>query len=228
MNISTLPLLILTISAAAFGQYEVKQNQLTTYGFATLYFQADRAQLNFSVQGLGSTIQEAVQQASERVGRIGNKLKLVGLAERDLQTSYFNSADNPGGKSIWTSSKDFMARFEVTVTIDSFPMIEPTIQALAGEPVEYLSKLTFSLRNDTEKKLSAYKAAAEDARQKADTLARTLGAIITRVLLVEDQGGQSESVYSLAVSATPSYVFTGKQFPVTARLRVIFELGSSK
>ncbi|MBI5471485.1 MAG: SIMPL domain-containing protein [Ignavibacteriae bacterium] len=232
MTKSILSLCILAIlhTSPSFAQWdqgnEIKQNHFTTFGNATLYFAADRAQFDFYVKGEAATIEEALRIASERVTRIGNKLKTVGLSENQLQTSYFNSAENKEGKSWWTSSKDFAAGFQITVTIDSFDLIEPALSAIASEAVEFLSKLTFSLKNDQEKQLMAYKAAAEDARKKAELVATTLGATINRVLLVDDQSaGSGYSISEVAASVAPKYVYSGKQFPVTSRLRVVFELG---
>ena len=143
-------MIVFTLSYSAFAQWsEIKQNQINTFGNATIYYNADRVQYSFSVIGLGSTIKEAIQQANERDSKIGKKLKAVGIKENNLQTSYFNSADNPDGKSWWTSSKDFAAAFEITVTLDSFDLVESNINALSDEPIEHLSNLRFSLKDDS-------------------------------------------------------------------------------
>jgi uncharacterized protein YggE len=221
--------LTILLACSSFSQWdqgnEIKQNHLSTFGNATLYFMADRSQMSFYVKGEASTIEEAVKLASDKVARIGLKLQALGLSDKQLQTSYFNSADNKEGKSWWTSNKDFAALFEIIVTIDSFDLIEPTISALASEPIEHLSKLTFSLKNDEEKLLMAYKAAAENARKKAELVAGTLGATISRVLLVDDQSSGGGNSMEIAASAAPRYVYSGMKFPVSSRLRIVFELG---
>jgi uncharacterized protein YggE len=208
---------------------EARQNQLATYGTSTVFYNADCARLTFSVTGLGSTIGEAIAQASERTSRIGAKLQSLGLHQQQMTTSHFNSVDNPQGKSWWSSTSDFAAQYMVTITVDSFALIQPIIEALAGEPVESIGKLIFSLKDDTEKQLASRKAAAENARNKANLIAQTLGTTITRVLYVEDQSpGGDLTNESVAASAAGPYVFSGKQFPITSRLRVVFELGEGK
>ena len=222
-------LVILVSSSPAFAQSsEVKQNQIITFGRATHYYQADRATLEFSVLGLGSTIDEALNQATQKLAHIANKLKKVGVTDKQLETSYFNSAQNPSGKSWWTSSNDFAAAFTVTLTLDTFALIGPIIQELAGEPIEHMSNLRYSLNDDSTKQYAALKAASEDARRKAELIASTLGASIARVLYVEDTSPFSAGRFEVTAVATPSFVFTGKQFPVTSSLRVIFELGYNK
>ncbi len=203
---------------------EIKQNQLTTIGNATLYFKADRAQLNFRVKGEGPTIEEAVKQSTDRLKTIVEKLKPIGILEDQLQTSFFNSVDNPSGKSWWNSSKDFLTLFEVTITFDDFKIIEKTIDLLSQEQVDLLSKLKFSLNKDSTKIKAVYKLAASDAKNKADAVAQTLGAIISRVLYVEDQSPGNYDV-EVKAQAPPEYIFSGKHFPISSRLRVIFELG---
>lgn len=213
---------------------EVKQNQLVTYGKATLYYPPDRVQFSFGVRGLGSTLDEAIKQATERVLRISKKLQQVGIADRQIRTSYFNSADNPEGKSWWSSSGDFAAAYEMTITIDTvFDLVEPAIAALATEPVEHLSRLEFSLRDDAVKRLEACNAAAQDARRKAEQLASTLGTTISDVLFVEDEsqgpiplpGIPMRSISSVAgLQAGVKSVFPPTQISVDGRLKVIFEL----
>ena len=75
-------LLAFAVPFIALSQWsEIKQNQINTYGSATLYYPADRVQFSFTVVGLGSSIEEAVQQATERASRVGAKLKQVGVME---------------------------------------------------------------------------------------------------------------------------------------------------
>lgn len=226
-SISVIVLLLLA-AISTYGQWnEIKQNQLVTYGNATLYYPPDRVSFGFGVRGVGSTLEEAVEQATDRVVQIAAKLKKVGITDRQIQTSYFNSADNPE-KSWWSSNRDFAAAYEMTVSIDSvFDLVEPAISALAGEPVEHLSKLEFSLRDDATKRMEAYRAAALDARRKADLLVSTLGATITGVLYIDDQSGtigRSNNVLALQAGVIQS-IFSGKPIPVNANVRVVFELG---
>ena len=219
-------LIVFTLSYSAFAQWsEIKQNQINTYGNATIYYDADRVSFNFEVIGYGPTLKEAVQQANDRVSKIGKKLKAVGLKEKSLQTSYFNSADNPDGKSWWTSSKDFAAAFEITVTLDSFELVEPSINALSDEPIEHLSNLRFPLKDDSLKQLEVLKVAAEDAKRKAELIATTLGAKVARVLFVNDQSSFSTPSVEINAKRPPEYIFSGKQFPITSRIQVYFELG---
>ena len=219
---------LLFAGTSTYGQWnEIKQNQLVTYGNATLYYPPDHVSFGFGVRGVGSTLEEAVKQATDRVVQIATKLKKVGITDQQIHTSFFNSADNPE-KSWWSSNRDFAAAYEMTIGIDSvFDLVEPAISALAGEPVEHLSKLEFSLRDDASKRMEAYRAAALDARRKAELLVSTLGATITGVLYIDDQSGtigRSNSVLALQAGVVQS-IFSGKPIPVNANVRVVFELG---
>jgi uncharacterized protein YggE len=229
--------IIVILSTATHAQWvEVKQTQLVTFGSATINYPPDRVRFSFGVRGLGSTLEQAIKQATDRVQRIATKLREVGIADRQIQTSHFNSADNPEGKSWWSSSKDFAAAYEMIITIDSvFDLVEPAIAALSGEPVENLSHLQFSLRDDAAKRLEACNKAAEDARRKAERLAATLGTTIMGVLFVEDiSQGQiplpgvpmrsTSSVLALQAGVAKS-IFSPTQIPVEGRVKVIFEIG---
>jgi uncharacterized protein YggE len=223
--------IMILLTAPLIAQWsEVKQTQLVTYGNAT---SPDRVRFSFGVRGLGSTLDEAIKQATERVARIVTKLREVGIVDRQIQTSYFNSADNPEGKSWWSSGKDFAAAYEMTITIDSvFDLVEPAITALASEPVEHLSRLDFSLRDDAAKRLETCNAAAQDARRKAERLATTLGTTISGVLYVEDQsqgpiplpGIPNIGRGVLGLQAGVRFVFPQSQIPVNGTVKVIFEL----
>ena len=213
---------------------EVKQSQLVVNGSATMTYMPDRVQFSFGVRGLGSTLDEAVKEATAKVLRVATKLQQVGITDKQIRTSFFNSADNPDGRSWWSSSKDFAAAYQMVITLDSvFDLVEPALAAIASEPVENLSRLEYSLRNDPAKRLEACNAAAQDARRKAEQLAATLGASISNVLYVEDQSqgpiplpglpvrGVSDV---LALQAGVKTVFSPSQINVEGRVKVIFEL----
>ncbi len=230
---SSIVVLPFLFSFVAFGQWaKVEQNQLITYGDASVSYPADRVQFSFGVKGVGSTIEQAVRQAGERASRIISDLQKVGVTDQQIQTSHFNSADNPDGKSWWSSKEDFAAAIEIMVTLDStFQLLERALNAVAQEQVEYISRVQFSLRNNEDKKLAAYKAAAENARKKADLLASTLGATIASVLYIEDQSGYNQSQV-LALQAgvirggrSATFLFPGQRFTVESKVRVVFEIG---
>lgn len=229
-------LLVLLNTDRSFSQdRKIEQNQLITRGTASLTFPADRVQFAFGVKGVGPSIEQAVKQATGRAAQIIAQLRSIGIADTQIQTSRFNSADNPEGKSWWSSKEDFAAGVEVNVTLDSpFEHLERAVQAAAAGNVEYISHLRFSLRNNAQKQLAAYRAAAEDARAKAEMLVSTLGASIVRVLHIEDQTDYPVRPPALQAGVavrggrSPEFLLPAQQFSVEARVHVVFEIGKKQ
>lgn len=147
---------------------------------------ADRAKLNFTVKGFGSTLQEAVNVAQKKATDIVNQMLTNGIKESNLYTSRFTSGDNFEGKAFLSSSRDYRAQIDVIVTIDSLDLLESTVSTLTKGALEKLSDISFSLKSDSSLKLEARRLAVENARTKAAIMAHQLGLALGRVLSVDE------------------------------------------
>jgi uncharacterized protein YggE len=85
-----------TLTAQLFFKSEenFEKNVMVIHAEAVRDVVSDYATFNFSIRGTGSTLQMAVAEARSNVAKITQKLKEIGLEDKDLTTSYFHSGEN--------------------------------------------------------------------------------------------------------------------------------------
>ena len=85
-------------SSILFAQdLSLRENRLIVYGEGSVAAPPNRAQLTFTVVGLGSSMHSAMQSARMKLDDISTKLFSVGLTPKNLSTSNFYSGDNLQG-----------------------------------------------------------------------------------------------------------------------------------
>lgn len=238
MKTVTLSLLLFFFVAAPLmhaQQTTVSDSRMTVYGTGTVDVPADRAKINFTVKGFGSTLQEAVNAARKKVSDLTSSLIAQGLKESDLFTSEFTSGDNFEGKAFLSSSRDFRAQIDVAVTIDSLDRLESVVSTLSKGDLEKLSDISFSLRRDSIVKLEARRLAVENAQAKANVMAKQLGIEVGKVLSAEELLSYSDGDFYITDPNRPlapqfgtikvgGASFYAQRFSVKAGVRITFEI----
>ena len=225
---------------AACQNTSLIDNRLVVYGTGTIEAPADRARLSFSVKGFGPTLGEAVAVARKKVADLAAELMSHGIGGASLRTSAFESGDNFEGKAFLSSSRDYRARIAVTVTIDSLERLEEVVTSLTKGSLDNLSDISFALKGDSTLRLEARRLAVENARIKADIMAKELHVELGKALSVEELLSMSDGdfyfsdkplAYQAGTVRVGGATFYPQRFTVKAGARVSFELplhGTSK
>ena len=168
------------LSTFVYGQ-ENQSKQISVYGKAEIEVPADQASFSFAVNGFGSNLRAAVEQAKNKIKDVSVKLKKIGLKESSFATSYFYSGENFEGKAFLSSTKDYKAAITVIITVDSLQLLEEAILCLSESSVENISSITFSLKKfeavKEKARLQALENAKKKVRQMAENLNIKLGAV---------------------------------------------------
>jgi uncharacterized protein YggE len=191
MSVRSLLLLVAAGLISAWAQapvwsQEITPNRISVLGTAEVTAPADRAELNFLVEGFGSDLRKAVAGAMERESEVGAKLGEFGLAKSAVATAKFSVGENWLGRAFLSSKKDFRAAIGVTVTLDSLELLQPLLFLLSESGVEMLSDIIFTARQDSALKAVAREVAMQKAQEKARQMASLLGADLGRVVAVEE------------------------------------------
>ncbi len=169
-----------------FAQNITNDNRLIVNGTAELQAEADQASFMYEVEGFGSTLKEAVDNAKKKARETTQKLFDLGLKEENLATSSFFSGENTGGKAFLSSSKDFHATIKVTVMLFDLKKLEDAILTLSECDIVNMSRIDFSLRNPAVYKEKARKEAVALAKKKGKELAEEMGIKLGKVVRVEE------------------------------------------
>lgn len=180
-------LLFLFIDNGVLAQ-EKKQNQLIVYGEAELKVQTDIAVFDFAVKGVGPSLEAAVNVAKDKVKKITNELKRIGLIDKNFSTSSFYSGENRGEKAFLSDNKDFKAEIRVGVRLDSLDLLEPSILIVGSNDPDYISDVSFSLKDNSGYNMKVWEAAGLNAKAKAENLAKEMKFTLGKVLFIEENG----------------------------------------
>ena len=162
---------------------------LTMNGVGTARVVPDTAEITLGVITEAKDAAKAHAENSAAAARVKNAVKGLGIAERDIQTSRYDFSPvydvKDNGRSVITG---YTVTNAVVVKVRGLENIGKVIETALANGANRVDSLEFSA-NDP----SAAKNAAQDARNKADATARTLGMRILRI----------QNVYADAQSHAP-------------------------
>lgn len=165
---------------------ELPDNRIRVIGSAEIIVEADRAELNFLVEGYGSNLEQAVIQSQNQVLKVKEKLASTGIPAEAVSVARFSAGENWFDRSSWSSKKDFRAAIGITVILDELLQLQPVLYALSDSKIESMSDVAFSTKDEAATKAKARELALKKAGEKAAEMSAAIGARIIRVTGIEE------------------------------------------
>ncbi|HEU0050613.1 MAG TPA: SIMPL domain-containing protein, partial [Patescibacteria group bacterium] len=180
----------------------------------------------------GTDVKTAQTQNTDKVNAIIKAVKALGVSDADVQTS--NYSINP--KFDWNNGKQTLLGYSVTQTVtvkirDLSKVGE--ILAKAGElGANQVNGVNFSIDDPSKIQQEARKKAIDDAREKADELASSLGLHVVRVVNFSEMGNNPIPIMPYAKSvalgmgggAAPAPDIQSGSLDVTSNVSITFEI----
>ncbi len=164
----------------------LNDNRITVFGKAEVNAPADHAKISFSISGFGSSLRGAVDKAKEKIASVSKKIVEIGLKKKDLNTSYFYSGENHGGKPFMSDKEDYRADITMYISVEDLRLLESVLFLLSENNVDNISKVHFSIKDDSSYKQKARKLAVQKAKVKAEEYAKELNIQVGRATLVHE------------------------------------------
>ncbi|MEL7727944.1 SIMPL domain-containing protein [Citromicrobium bathyomarinum] len=159
----------------------------------------DEVTISAGVQTEAMTAQEALSQNSTQMQRVIDRLKSLGIPERDIQTTRINLGarfdyDQQTRRQVF---RGYEASNQVSVKLSDTESVGEVLDALVQAGANNINGPSFSISDDTEPKAEARRRAMERARMMALDYARVAGYSNVRVLQIsESVQGQAREMYS--------------------------------
>jgi hypothetical protein len=152
-----------------------QQTGIWVNGVGEITVTPDLATLTLGVEAQAASVAEAQSQAQAAMDKVMAALKAQGLAEKDIQTAYFNISK----MTSWDDEKrtetitGYRVTNTVTVKIREIGKAGDIIDAVAeaGGDLTTVNGINFSLENDTAAMQQAREKAMADAKVKAQQIA---------------------------------------------------------
>ncbi len=145
-------------------------------GIGTAQAKPDLGKISFSVESKASLLSDAQNDNSKRTNMLLGKLTAMGIEEKDIQTSSYNSYEDQryNDKTGTYDSYGWIVTQSVDVTIRDLEKMSPVLTWLGQNGATNISGPNFSLENDAAALQEARGEALADVKQKAETIAKEL------------------------------------------------------
>ena len=172
-------LVLLTVPALA-------ETKLTVNGTGTAVIDADQAIVSLGVSVRNSEVSKAQSGANEIIAKIREALREYGIPDEDISTGYMNIYAiydyREEGEILTGYNASSTLSIRVTDPAKAGSVIDIAISAGANS----LNGITFTATDTEEAESQALKAAFEDARRKAETLAEAGALQITGLESIQE------------------------------------------
>ncbi|HEX4873486.1 MAG TPA: SIMPL domain-containing protein [Sphingorhabdus sp.] len=150
----------------------------------------DVASFSTGVQTLAPTANEAVRQNNAQMTAVVARLKKLGIADKDVQTTQISlnqQFDYSEGRQVF---RGFSASNTVSAKLRDLKKLPQFLDALASDGATNFNGPMFSVDDDSKLKEAARDKAWDNAVKRANAIARKAGYANVRVLRVEEQSGE--------------------------------------
>jgi hypothetical protein len=203
---SALLALALVLPLATPALSEEQTAMITVTGTGTVETAPDIATLMIGVTTQGATAAEALAANTAALEAVLARLNTAGIEASDLQTS--NLSLNPnwtGYDSAAPTISGYVASNLLTVRVRKLETLGAVLDAAVADGANTLNGLTFGLADPEPALNRARTDAVEDARAKAELLARVAGVTLGRLVAIREAGTATDPVpmFRAEVSAAP-------------------------
>lgn len=236
MNTRIVIIAALLVGLLALGGCQTKV--VTTEGAAPLYTVTasgtgetleapDMAQMYFGATVTTDEAASALNQANAIAEEIAAAVKNAGVAAEDIQTanvSVYPQQNYEGDRVIVTG---YQASIQVSVKIRDIEAVGDVIGAASEAGANEISGPSFMLDDDADANAEAIKLAIEDARARAEVMAKASGKSLGEIISVNETGASTPIYYGAArdsMAAAESVAIEPGQLNIATSVTVVFEL----
>jgi len=183
IGVATLLLLALVVSTViGIGdKLSATENTITVSGTGEVYAKPDLAITSFSVIKEAKTVAEALSSNTEKMNAVIQAMKDQGIEDKDLKTISFNISPRyewDKSSSIYLEGERKLVGYEVSQTLEvkirELDKTADILQSGADAGSNQVGNLQFTIENSDELKAQAREVAIDEAKEKADVLAKQL------------------------------------------------------
>lgn len=219
-------------------------NTITVSGTGDVFAVPDTATFSYSVMATEKDVTTAQTKVNTKGNDIIAYLKGQGVDEKDIQTTDYsvnphyewNSAVCPAGSSYCPPGRQTLTGYDVsetvTVKVKDTTKAGTLLSGIGSKGATNISGLSFTVDNETALEAQARTKAIDDARTKADELAKELGVSIVRVVGFSENNGGPIMYAAKAMafdsasgaSAAPAPEIATGQNKITSNVSVTYEI----
>ena len=232
-------IMLVAFARTATAQEAVSEpGQITVSGLGEVTAEPDLAVITTGVVTSAPTAREAVTANTQAMNGVLGRLKEMGIADRDLQTSDFSITpqyQHFRGQNGQPAPPPRIVAYEVRntlrVRIRELESTGAILDAVVSDGANQVNGIGFSIDDPTALMQKARRRAVSDARDRAEVLADSLGVALGRIVSVSEgqirppvpQPRMARMEMAMAADAGPVSVEAGEQL-LTATVTITWEI----
>lgn len=230
IGLMTVFCLLLTCSMA-FAQ---DLRTISVDGTSVIKATPDRATVNISIESTGKDAKEASAQNAIIMNKIQRDILALAITKDNIKTTnynlypVYNRKDNGRQEIIGYSVSN-----QITVTVDNIDLVGNIIDTAINAGANNINSVEFSLKDPEAYKDKVLVQAINDAKRKADIIAKTLGKNVVNVVSVNSNNSyiEAKTFNSLMYARAAADSAVGASSPiqagdisVKANVSIVFEI----
>ncbi|MDE3087986.1 MAG: SIMPL domain-containing protein [Chloroflexota bacterium] len=161
------------------------------------------ASASIGIEVTATALADATSQANTKMAAVIDKIKSMGVADKDIQTSNFSISPltdqpKPGGGSPKITS--YRVNNQVNVTVRKIDDLGKILDAAVAAGANNIFGISFSVDDPTPYQKQARAAAVKDAMDKASQLANAAGITLGKVIVINEGGVSPQPVFRAAAA----------------------------
>ena len=225
-------ILCLLISCSmAFAQ---ETRTISVDGTSVIKAMPDRATVNISIESTAKDAKEASAQNAIVMNKIQKDIMALAITKDNIKTTnynlypLYNRKDN--GRQEITG---YSVSNQITVTVDNIDIVGNVIDTAINAGANSVNSVEFSLKDPQSYKDKVLVQAINDAKRKADIIAKTLGKNVVNVVSVNSNNSyiEARTFNSMMYAKAADSVAVGASSPiqagdisVKANVSIVFEI----
>jgi len=210
-------------SGAESAPGDTSTGGITVFGTGSANMTPDRASFSFGTVSQAATANAALTASSQSVARVVAALKKAGVAQADIQTSDVSLSPRMNDNN--NEIVGYTASNTVTATIkklgDAGDVVDAAVAAGANQV--YGPNLLASDQNASYR--TALKAAVDEARTKAETLAAASSSTLGKITAIVEGGGSTPMPMAVGAAKDSSVSIEPGTEKIEATVSVTFAIG---
>jgi uncharacterized protein YggE len=185
-----LAVLVLLFSIYATASSNAANPEIVVSGKGIIEAKADLAQIDIGVEQTDKSALKAQQTTSQNMQKVVAGLKNIGIPKDKIQTEQINLFPQYRYDNRQRTLIGYTARNIVRVTVEKLDLVGKIIDTSISSGANNINSIMFSVKDESPFKRDALKKAYENAKGKADEIAKVSGLTIAKIKQINEEGAQ--------------------------------------
>ncbi len=164
---------------------------LTVTGNGDVFARPDRATVRLGVDTQAKTLQAAQDENARAMGQVIGRIRALGVPDRNIQTATFSVypiTESQPNRPDLPVIVGYRVSNVVSVRLENLTLVGRVVDAALAAGANRVEGISFELRDDLPLRQEALRAAADEAKSKARTLAEAAGVRLGPIYSISEGG----------------------------------------